>query len=131
MTTRQPSARLRWPAALVLTAMLAGSVAIYVYVEHDRSATLLAWGALCAAVLAFLKPIVVGPALALLLVASAAGCGASTSTRAAYALEQGRCIANERSVIDREGTSYEDDQRALQEERARCDAALRAIEGSE
>lgn len=56
------------------------------------------------------------------------GCGASAATRSAYALEQARCIANERSIIDREGTTEEQDRADMASERARCDAALDAIE---
>ena len=62
----------------------------------------------------------------------AAGCGgASAEVRTAYAVEQARCLANERAIIDRAGTSYDDDVEAMRVERARCDAALRAIYGGE
>lgn len=59
------------------------------------------------------------------------GCGASAATRSTYALEQARCIANEREIVDREGTTLEQDQADMAAERARCDAALDAIEGGE
>ncbi len=36
-----------------------------------------------------------------------AGCGASAEIRTRYATEVSRCIANERAIIDRQGTSYE------------------------
>lgn len=68
---------------------------------------------------------------ALILCALAAvlpGCGASAATQGAYALEQARCIANEREIVDRQGSTLAEDQAALAAERARCDAALDAIE---
>ena len=55
-------------------------------------------------------------------------CGASAVTRSTYALEQARCIANEREIIDRESTE-EEDTRDMAIERARCDAALAIIGG--
>lgn len=63
-----------------------------------------------------------------LVAACCQGCGASAATQGAYALEQARCIANEREIVDRAGTTLEQDQAALAAERARCDAALDAIE---
>lgn len=56
------------------------------------------------------------------------GCGASAATQGAYALEQARCLANERQIVDQQGTTLAEDQAALAAERARCDAALDAIE---
>ena len=56
------------------------------------------------------------------------GCGASAATISAYTLEQARCIANEREIVDRAGTTYEEDRAAMDAERERCDRALRAIE---
>jgi hypothetical protein len=61
---------------------------------------------------------------ALLLVACG---GATAEQRTAYAVEQARCLANERAIVDREGTSYELDRYDLEQERARCDAALHVI----
>lgn len=58
------------------------------------------------------------------------GCGASAELRARYATEVARCTANERAIVDRVGTSFEEDQRDLLAERARCDAALAAIGGA-
>lgn len=56
------------------------------------------------------------------------GCGgASIEVRTAYAVEQARCIANERAIIDRAGSTYEQDRTDIEAERARCDAALRSI----
>jgi Tfp pilus assembly protein PilV len=47
----------------------------------------------------------------------------------AYTAEVALCIANERAIVDREGTSREQDAADLAAERARCDAALAAIGG--
>lgn len=68
-------------------------------------------------------------AAALFLVASMVlGCGGATAEqRTSYAVEQARCLANERAIIDRAGTGYEEDRADLAAERARCDAALRSI----
>jgi hypothetical protein len=54
------------------------------------------------------------------------GCGASPEVRAAYALEEQRCEANEAAIVMGDGTLAED-QEALALERARCDAALARI----
>jgi hypothetical protein len=55
-------------------------------------------------------------------------CGASDAMRARYAEETSRCILNERAIVQREDTSYDEDVAALAAERARCDAALDRIE---
>lgn len=47
--------------------------------------------------------------------------------RTALAIETQRCIVNERAIVDRVGSSREDDERDLAAERARCDAARDAI----
>ena len=66
----------------------------------------------------------------LILSALIAGCGASAEIRTRYATEVSRCIANERAIIDRQGTSYEQDRDDLDVERARCNAALESIGGA-
>jgi hypothetical protein len=59
------------------------------------------------------------------------GCGGvSAETRTAYAVEQARCLANERAIIAREGTTREQDEADYAAEQARCDAALVAIGGA-
>jgi hypothetical protein len=58
-----------------------------------------------------------------------AGCGASAEVRSAYSIETMRCIANERAIVDRQGTTEEQDRADLEIERSRCDAALAAIGG--
>ncbi len=67
---------------------------------------------------------------AVALVALLDGCVVSHEVRARYALEHARCLANERAIVDRPGTSYEQDTDDLEAERLRCDAALDAIEES-
>jgi hypothetical protein len=57
------------------------------------------------------------------------GCGASAETRNAYALEQARCYANERAIVDRSDSTEAQDRADWALERARCDAALLAIGG--
>jgi len=59
-----------------------------------------------------------------------ASCGASAELRTRYATEVARCTANERAIVDREGSTYEQDRADLATERARCDAALTAIGGA-
>lgn len=56
--------------------------------------------------------------------------GATAHTRSAYALEVTRCIEAERRIVDRQGTTLEQDRAALRAERERCDAALAAIGGA-
>lgn len=58
------------------------------------------------------------------------GCGASAELRARYATEVARCMSNERAIVDRQGTTLEQDRADLEVERARCDAALAAIGGA-
>lgn len=56
------------------------------------------------------------------------GCGAaSPAQREGYAAETARCMANERAIVDRPGTTAAEDQEALDIERARCNDALGAI----
>jgi hypothetical protein len=138
--------------ALASIALVALGVSAYIYGAHELGA-LIVGGALGHAVPAraqrtgdslrppantrggFAKPEVLAVALFVLVVALAAwlasGCGASTAVRMAYSQEVARCIANERAIVDREGTTREQDYDDLDAERARCDAALEAIEGGE
>jgi hypothetical protein len=53
--------------------------------------------------------------------------GASMETRTAYAVEVAKCIANEQAIVDRSGTTEEQDYADLTAERNRCDAALNAV----
>lgn len=62
------------------------------------------------------------------LIALSACGGASAEVRTAYSVEVARCIADERAIVDREGTTREQDSADLTAARARCDEALRAIE---
>lgn len=66
----------------------------------------------------------------LALLSMGVSCGASEQLRVAYAAEVARCIANERAIVDREGTTREQDLADLAAERARCDAALEAVGGA-
>jgi hypothetical protein len=63
---------------------------------------------------------------AIAIVLSACG-GTTAEIRTAYAIEQARCLINERAIIDRVGTTQEQDEADFAAERARCDAALMAI----
>ena len=72
------------------------------------------------------------PPAALLLVALALtlpACGAqlTATQRTALAVETQLCIANERAIVERQGTTEDEDRAALAAERARCDAARAAI----
>lgn len=67
-------------------------------------------------------------AVSLIVCGHCAGCGGATAeTRTSYAVEQARCLANERTIVDRAGSTLEEDREALELERTRCDAALRSI----
>lgn len=78
-----------------------------------------------------IKPTDMAPRLGVVMVVGLllASCGASAELRASYSLEVTRCIANERAIVDRQGSTREQDEADLAIERARCDAALAAIEG--
>lgn len=69
-------------------------------------------------------------ALVVALALGLSSCVSSAELRARYATEVARCTANERAIIDRTGTTYEQDRADLVVERARCDAALAAIGGA-
>lgn len=57
------------------------------------------------------------------------GCGgASAQVRTAYSIEIAHCAANEHEIVARQGTTRAQDEHDLAVERARCDAALHAIE---
>ena len=56
-------------------------------------------------------------------------CGASAATRSAYTIEAANCVEHEQVIVHRTGTTLAQDQADLHAERARCDAALAAIEG--
>lgn len=75
----------------------------------------------------------IGVVLVLVLLAYVvAACGsASPAVKGAYSLEAARCIANEREIVERSGTTEEQDRADLAAERARCDAELAQIELSE
>jgi len=57
------------------------------------------------------------------------GCGAqlTDSQRSALTLETQRCIANERAIVDREGSTAQQDEADLIAERIRCNATRAAI----
>jgi hypothetical protein len=60
-----------------------------------------------------------------------AGCsGPTAAARTNYGVEEARCILNERAIVDRTGTTREQDHADLLIERARCDQALIAIGGA-
>jgi len=69
------------------------------------------------------------PLFALALV-TVPGCGASAELRASYATTVTECIAHERAIVDRQGSTLEQDNADLAVERARCDAALAAVGGT-
>lgn len=58
------------------------------------------------------------------------GCGASAELRASYATTVTECIAHERAIVDRQGSTLEQDEADLAIERTRCDAALAAVGGT-
>ena len=65
--------------------------------------------------------------LFLMFICLAACSGTSMQVRFAYSIEVARCIANEQAIIDRTGTTEEQDYADLIAERDRCDAALASI----
>lgn len=77
-----------------------------------------------------LDDVALGVLVALALVSMLHGCNpqVTPAMRARYAEEVTRCIANERAIVDREGSTLDEDRADLALERARCDAALAEIE---
>lgn len=69
------------------------------------------------------------PMLASLLLLGACS-GASAATRTAYTAVVADCVRRERIIVDRTGTTEEQDRADLAVERARCDAALHVAEGA-
>jgi hypothetical protein len=57
-------------------------------------------------------------------------CGASPEVRQSYAVEVARCIAAERAIVDRQGTTEAEDVAALAVVRAERDATLQTIGGA-
>jgi len=108
--------------------------ALLLALNHSPSATKgggLVFPPATALLVFFIRFLDVGGCVALLVITGACviGCGgASAETRSSYAVEQARCVANEREIVNRRGTTAEEDDAALAAERARCDAALHAIE---
>jgi hypothetical protein len=127
-----------WPIAAVLIAGGTCFTLIAIYADGaTRDALFGANGLVMSVVMALIRMSHaddVPPPPALLALVFAFGmtlpaCGASDAMRAAYAEEVARCTLNERAIVAREGTTEEQDAQALELERARCDAALRAVEG--
>lgn len=66
-------------------------------------------------------------AFALPLLSSCGGAQLSAEQRTALAVETQLCVSNERAIVDRQGTTEEQDRADLAAERARCDAARERI----
>lgn len=77
----------------------------------------------------------VPPALVLLVAlgVAASGCGAQLTAeqRTAYAIRTQLCLAQERAIVDRQGTTEEQDAADLAASRAQCDADRAAIVGGQ
>jgi Tfp pilus assembly protein PilV len=58
-------------------------------------------------------------------------CTPNAELRLRYTTEVTQCTQNERAIVDRQGTTAEQDRSDLAAERTRCDAALAAIEGAQ
>jgi hypothetical protein len=61
----------------------------------------------------------------------ACGCISAADVRLRYGAELATCAANERAIVDRVGSTEAEDREALELERVRCDAALRAAESGQ
>lgn len=133
MAKTDDKSKLYWPTALVLAVLLLVNAAVVLCLEgDDRVTALLSADALGLVVLGFMRQIWGVAGVLLLVVAGATvGCGASVQTRTNYALEQARCIANQKEIVDREGTTYDQDYEDMVAEIARCDRELRLIEESD
>lgn len=107
--------RISWPTAAVLVAIIAAIVVVWVTSPDHRGDILAALGTVGALLLAIMRPMLRGPALALLVVLGASGCGAS-------ALRQHATIASVSSAALAAAAPMVP---------AACDAALTACHGSE
>lgn len=97
-------------------------------VSSEAMVWLMVWG--LAVLVALGRWLAMRGGLILLALVILAGCGAATAEqRTAYAVEQAHCLSEERAIVDRAGTTEEQDRADLAAERARCDAALLAIYG--
>lgn len=68
-------------------------------------------------------------ALALPVLTSCGGAQLSAEQRTALAIETQLCITNERAIVERQGTTEEQDRADLAAERDRCDEARQRITG--
>lgn len=107
--------RISWQTVTVLVAVIAAVVIVWVVSPEHRGDILAALGVLGPMLLAFMRPALRGPALALLVVIGASGCGAS-------ALRQHATIASVSSAALAAAAPMVP---------AACDAALTACHGSE
>jgi hypothetical protein len=130
---KKTDSKLYWPTALVLVVLLLVNAAIILLLEgEDRVTALLSADALGLVVLGFMRQIWgVAAVLVLVVTGAIAGCGASLEVRTDYALEQARCIRNQQEIVDRPGTTYDQDYEDMVAEVARCNRELRLIEERE
>ena len=137
MSTNESTAgkkRIRWETVVVASAFVLGAWAAFIWGPAEHRSEILVGLTTLGVVIAAAMRKAYGIAVVALCVAlplGALGCGASAATREAYAAEVARCVAGERAIVDREGTTLEEDQRDLAIERDRCDAALAAIGGGQ
>lgn len=125
--------RLALADRLLVLALLVSGVVLAIVGDREHAGLLLA-GALGALAplgtrapggIARALPLALGLGTALAL--SSCGPALTTEQRTALAIETQFCISNERAIVDRVGSTREDDERDLAAERARCDEARQRI----
>jgi len=137
MTTDQktPAGSAHWPATIVMCVGLVAVTTAYALSSPDQRSQILAgiavlWGTVQAFMPAIRKATGASALLlTLALGATAHGCGAqlSESARVALAVRTQLCLVQERAIVDRTGTTAEQDAADLAASRAQCDADRAAI----
>lgn len=118
---------------LLVLALLVAGVVLGIVGDREHAGLLLAGalgalsplGARAPGNIARALPLALGLGTALAL--SSCGPALTTEQRTALAIETQLCISNERAIVDRVGSTREDDERDLAAERARCDEARQRI----
>lgn len=126
--------RISWQTAAVLIAVIAAIVIVWVTSPDHRGDILAALGTIGALLLAVMRPMLRGPALALLVVLGASGCGASAlRTHATIATVASVAIAaaapSVPAACDAALTTCRGEVACVTETAERCRVAARATDG--
>ncbi len=126
--------RISWPTAAVLVAIIAATVTVWVTSPDHRGDILAALAVIGPALLALMRPMLRGPALALIVGLGASGCGASAlSTHATIATVAAVTLGGAAPLVDPACdaalTACQREPTCLAETAGRCRAASAAVDG--